>query len=160
MTLHHHEPGSPDRDETPEQRADRNMIELLQELRVLVTGVQVIFAFQLGIAFTQRFSELSRTQRDIFIAALLMSVASVAVLATPVALHRGLFRCGMKERIVTLSSRCASLGIFFLSISLDCSVFLVVDVVLGRLTASVVTGCVAVAFLGLWFVFPWILRRG
>lgn len=151
--------GSPARDETEEERADRNMVELLQELRVLQTGVQIIFAFLLGIPFTVRFTQLSGTQQDIYIAALLMSVVSVAVLAAPAALHRGLFRRGMKERIVVLSTHCARLGLFFISVALDCAVFLVVDVVLGRATACVLTGFVALTFLGLWFVFPWALRR-
>ena len=135
------------------------MAELLQELRVLQTGVQIIFAFLLGIAFTARFTELSETQQYVYVAALLTSVISVAILAAPVAIHRGLFRCGMKDRIVILSTRCARLGMLFLSIGLDCAVFLIIDVVLGRVVASVVTGCVAAAFLGLWFVFPWVLRR-
>lgn len=151
--------GSPARDETEEERADRNMVELLQELRVLQTGVQIIFAFLLGIPFTMRFAQLSHAQQDVYIAALLTSVVSVAVLAAPVAIHRGLFRCGMKERIVVLSTRCAKLGLFFVSAALDCAVFLVVDVVLGRVAACVVTGFVAVAFLSLWFAFPWALRR-
>lgn len=149
----------PPRDETPDERADRNMVELLQELRVLQTGVQIIFAFLLGIAFTARFTQLSQTQQDVYIAALLLSVVSVAVLAAPVAIHRGLFQRGMKRRIVALSARCAKLGMFLLSAALDCAVFLIIDVVLGRVAACVITGCVAVAFLVLWFVFPWALRE-
>lgn len=159
MTADRPRPAPSARDETPEERADRNMIELLQELRVLVTGVQVLFAFLLTIAFTNRFSQLSETQRYVFVAALLMTVASLAVLAAPVAIHRGLFQRGAKEEIVTMSSRCVSVGLFLLSVSLDCAVFLVMDVVLGRVAASVITGCVAAAFLGLWFIFPWALRR-
>jgi hypothetical protein len=151
--------GSPARDETPEERADRNMLELLQELRVLQTGIQIIFAFLLGIAFTARFAELSQAQQDVYVVALLLSVMSVAVLAVPVALHRGLFRCGRKEKIVVLSSRFATLGMFLLSVALDCAVFLILDVVLDRVAALILTGCVAAAFLALWFVFPWTLRR-
>lgn len=148
-----------DRDETPDERADRNMVELLQELRVLQTGIQIVFAFLLGIPFTNRFTQLSGTQQDVYVAALLMSVVSVAVLSAPVAIHRGLFRCGMKERVVILSTRCASLGLFLLSVALDCAVFLVIDVVLGPTAAGIITGCVAAAFLALWFVFPWSLRK-
>lgn len=159
MAVHTPHHGSPDRDETPEERADRNMVELLQELRVLQTGVQIIFAFLLGIAFTARFTQLSQTQQYVYVAALLMSVVSVAVLAAPVAIHRGLFRRGMKEEIVILSTRCARLGMLLVSTSLDCSVFLIMDVVLGRVAAGVITGCVAAVFLMLWFAFPWALRR-
>jgi hypothetical protein len=159
MVIHRQEAGEQDRNETEEERADRNLVELLQELRVLQTGVQIIFAFLLGIAFTPRFTQLSGAQQDVYIAALLTSVVSVAVLATPVAVHRGLFRCGMKERIVTVSTHCARVGTFLLSVALDCAVFLIIDVVLGRTAASIFTGCVAAAFLALWFVFPWALRR-
>lgn len=159
MAVDKRDTGSPSRDETAAERADRNLVELLQELRVLQTGVQIIFAFLLSVAFTARFTQLSTTQQYVYIAALLMSVISVAVLATPVAIHRGLFRSGMKERIVILSTHCARLGMLLLSIALDCAVFLIIDVVIGRVAASVITGVVAVAFLGLWFAFPWALRR-
>ena len=159
MVVHKGEAGDQHRHETDEERADRNLVELLQELRVLQTGVQIIFAFLLGIAFTPRFAQLSATQQDVYITALLMSVVSVAVLATPVAVHRGLFRRGMKERIVTVSTHCARVGTFLLSVALDCAVFLIIDVVLGRTVASILTGCIAAAFFALWFVFPWTLRR-
>jgi hypothetical protein len=157
--MEYHHPAPEDRDETPDERADRNMVELLQELRVLQTGIQIVFAFLLGIPFAARFAQLSKAQQYVYVAALLLSVVSVAVLSAPVAIHRGLFRLGMKERIVILSTRCARLGMLLLSLSLDCAVFLVIDVVIGRAAAAVVTGCVAAAFLGLWFVFPWSMRK-
>lgn len=149
----------PDRDETPEERADRNLVELLQELRVLQTGIQIIFAFLLGVAFTPRFTQLTSMQEDVYIAALLASVASVAVLATPVALHRAWFRHRQKERIVSLSTTFARIGLLLLSLALDCAVFLILDVVRGHTFAAIVTGVVAVMFWALWFVFPWALRR-
>src|SRR5690349_21708411 len=99
------------RDETPEERADRNLTDLLQELRVLQTGVQIIVAFLLGVAFTNRFPLLSQTQQYVYVAALMLSVMAAAVFATPVAIHRGLFHCGMKPRIVEISTRLAKLGL-------------------------------------------------
>lgn len=159
MLNHKRPPGPSSRHETPEERADRNLTELLQELRVLQTGVQIIFAFLLGIAFQARFPQLSKTQQYIYIAALLMTVLSAAVMAAPVAIHRGLFRLGMKEEIVILSNHCARLGMLLLSTALDCAIFLVLDLILGRVPALIVTGCVAATFLALWFVFPWVLRR-
>lgn len=159
MAVHSPKDRPSDRHETPDERADRNMVELLQELRVLQTGVQIIFAFLLGVAFTARFTQLSQTQQYVYVAALLMSVVSVAVLAAPVAIHRGLFQQGVKQEIVTLSTHCARLGMLLLSVALDCAVFLIMDVVLGRVAACFITGCVAVAFLVLWFVFPWLLRH-
>jgi hypothetical protein len=159
MAANQREGGSPNRDESPEERADRNMVELLQELRVLQTGIQIIFAFLLTIPFTARFTQLSTTQRDVYVATLLTSMASFAVLVAPAAIHRGLFRRGMKERVVIISARCARFGIFLLAVALDCAVFLIIDVVLGPLAAAVVTGCAALMFFGLWFLLPWLLRR-
>lgn len=154
-----HETRQPPRDETPEERADRNLVELLQELRVLQTGVQIIFAFLLGVAFTNRFQLLNDTQQYVYIAALLLSVLAAAVFATPVAIHRGLFHCGEKALIVTWSTRLAELGLLLLALALDCVVFLVIDFVVGRALAIVLTAVVAGTFGGLWFAFPWVLRR-
>lgn len=159
MAFPEQENRSPARDESAQEKADRNLAELLQELRVLQAGVRIIFAFLLGIAFTARFTHLSQTQQDVYVASMLASVVALAVLEAPVALHRGLFRCGMKERIVTLSAHCVRLGLFLVSVALDCIVFLVIDVVLGRVAACVITGGAAVGFLVLWFAFPWALRR-
>jgi len=151
--------GSPARDESAEERADRNLVELLQELRVLQTGIQILFAFLLTIPFTVRFTQLSTTQRDIYVATFLTSLASLAVLVAPAAIHRGLFRRSMKERIVIISARCARFGILLLAVALDCALFLIIDVVLGRLAAFVTTGCAALMFFVLWFLLPWLLRR-
>ena len=159
MPDHHREGAPPARDESSAERADRNMVELLQELRILQIGVQITFAFLLTIAFAPRFPQLSSTQRNVYVATLLLSLIALTVLATPVAIHRALFRRGVKEEIVTISARCASLGLLFLAADLDCAVFLIIDVVLGHIAAFVITGCVAMAFLGLWFVVPWFLRR-
>ena len=155
-------PPQPDRDgrdESREERADRNLVELLQELRVLQTGVQIIFAFLLGVAFTARFPQLNDTQRYVYVASLLLSVMSAAVFATPVALHRGLFRCGQKERIVTLSTRLAKIGMVLLAIAVECVVFVLIDVVLGRISALLITGAGGAMFCLLWFVLPWSLRQ-
>lgn len=151
--------GEPPRDETPEERADRNLVELLQELRVLQTGVQIIFAFLLGVAFTNRFPLLNDTQQYVYIAALLLSVLAAAVFATPVAIHRGLFHRGEKMLIVAWSTWLAKVGLMLLALALDCVIFLVVDFVLGRVPAIVLTVVVALTFAGLWAVLPWSLRR-
>jgi hypothetical protein len=151
--------GDPARDETPEETADRNLVELLQELRVLQTGVQIIFAFLLGVAFTPRFTQLSALQVDVYVCALVASVISLAVLATPVALHRILFRNRQKERIVTVSAQFARVGLLLLAFAMTCSVFLILDLVRGHMFAGIISGAVAVVFFVLWFAFPWALRR-
>jgi hypothetical protein len=157
--MHHPAAARDTRDETPEERADRNLTELLQELRVLQTGVQIIVAFLLGVAFTNRFPLLSQAQQYVYVAALMLSVMAAAVFATPVAIHRALFHLGMKPRVVEVSTRLAKAGLLLLALALDCVVFLLLDFVLGRVAAVVLTAFVALMFFGLWFVFPWALRR-
>ncbi|WP_199823433.1 DUF6328 family protein [Streptomyces sp. NRRL WC-3742] len=145
--------------ENPAVRADRRLVELLQELRVLQTGVQIVFAFLLGVAFTPRFAELTDTQQDIYVTTLLLTVVASAVLATPVALHRGLYRHPGKARIVTVSARVAQVGLLLLASALTGAVLLVLDVVLGAPLAVAITGVVALIFASLWFVLPWAVRR-
>jgi hypothetical protein len=145
--------------ETPQQRANRNLVELLQELRVLQTGVQILLAFLLGMAFTERFTELDDTQKAVYVTTFLLTVASAAVLSTPVALHRGLFHRGAKRRIVDLSTRLTQVGLAFLALALNGAVLLLMDVVLGRTAAIAIASVTAVMFAVLWFLLPWALRR-
>jgi hypothetical protein len=149
----------PLRYETPEARADRNLVELLQELRVVLTGVQIVFAFLLGIAFTPRFAQLSGTQHDLYVVTLLLTVIASAVLATPVAVHRGLFHRGAKPRIVALSAQLAETGLLFLALATNGAVLFLLDVVLGWTWAIVLTCVSASMFAALWFILPHTLRR-
>jgi uncharacterized protein DUF6328 len=93
------------RGETPLKRADRNFADLLQELRVAQTGVQILFAFLLGLAFTDRFAELGDTERGIYIATLAACALTEALLVAPVMLHRLLFQCGLKRELVWIGHR-------------------------------------------------------
>ncbi|MFF7144290.1 DUF6328 family protein [Streptomyces nodosus] len=145
--------------ESPEARADRNLVELLQELRVVQTGVQIVFAFLLGAAFTSRFPQLSTFQHGSYVVTLLLTVVAAVILATPVALHRGLFHRGLKSRIVALSALLAQVGLVFLAMALNGAVLLLMDVVLGRTAAIAITAITVTLFAGLWFVLPWAIRR-
>jgi hypothetical protein len=156
------QPGQPPqmpRGESPQERADRNLVELLQELRVVQTGVQIVFAFLLGLAFTSRFPQLNNFQLCVYVITLLLTVIASAVLATPVALHRALFHRGEKLRIVNLSAKLAEVGLALLALALNGAVLLLMDVVLGRTPAVAITAVTAVIFAGLWFVLPWLMRR-
>jgi O-antigen/teichoic acid export membrane protein len=144
----------PGRQETSEERADRNLIELPQELRVIQTGVQIVFAFLLGLAFTSRFPTLDAMERYTYVVTLLLAVASSAILATPVALHRALFHRREKARIVALSVRLAEVGLVFLVLALSGATLLLMDVVLGLRAAVVITAATVAMFAGLWFVLP------
>ncbi|MDI3388019.1 DUF6328 family protein [Streptomyces sp. B-S-A8] len=147
-----------DRNETPFERADRNFGELLQELRVVQVGVQILFAFLLTLAFTSRFRSLDDLQRGTYVATLLLSVAAAALFTAPAAVHRALFRRHAKPQIVRVSSRLAAIGMAVLCLALTGSVLLVVDVALGR-TAGVTCGVgTFLMCFGLWGVLPRMIR--
>lgn len=146
-------------DESPEQRADRNMNELLQELRVSQTGVQVLFGFLLSLSFTERFARIDPTQRWIYIVTLLLATVTAALLVAPVAVHRMVFQRGVKPQLVTLTHRLASAGLLTLAMTLTGSVLLVLDVAIGRGPAIGISAVVAVMFAVLWYALPLPLRR-
>ncbi|BAJ28824.1 MULTISPECIES: DUF6328 family protein [Kitasatospora] len=149
----------PDPAESPQARANRRLVEMLQELRVLQTGVQIVFAFLLGVAFTPGFAGLGAGEQDLYVAVLLLTVLAAAVLATPVALHRALLHHPERPRILRVSARIAQIGLVLLAAALSGAVLLVLTVVLGAAVALPLTGAVALAFTGLWFVLPWAVRR-
>ena len=156
-------PGGPagrgDRNETETERADRNLAELLQELRVALPGVQVLFAFLLAVPFQQRFAEATNFQRDTYFVTLLCSALATALLIAPTAYHRLNFRRSDKTHIVNVSSTLTIAGLGVLSIAMVGAVVLVTDVLFGT-TAVIVTGVgVALAFFLLWFVAPLARRR-
>jgi hypothetical protein len=134
------------RNETPLERADRNFGELLQELRVTQTGVQILFAFLLTLAFTQRFPSLDTFQRATYVTTLLLAVLAAALFTAPAALHRSLFQRGAKARIVQVSSFTGS-------------VLLVVDVTTGRAGGVAAGAATLLVCLGLWGVLPRLVRR-
>ncbi|MBO4256091.1 DUF6328 family protein [Streptomyces griseorubiginosus] len=155
--MDHHHPSA--RNETPLERADRNFVELLQELRVTQTGVQILFAFLLSLAFTQRFTSLDAFQRATYVTTLLLAVLAAALFTAPAALHRSLFQKGAKPLIVQVSSRLATVGMGVLVLAFTGSVLLVVDVttdLTGGLAAGAATLLVCV---GLWGLLPRLVRR-
>lgn len=141
-------------DETEAQRADRNFGELLQELRVVQTGVQILFASMLTLPFQQVFQRLSAAQRHVYIAAVLLAVGAVICLTAPVAYHRALFRLRLKDEIVTIASRFAVAGLAFLGSAITLSVGLVMDVALGRGTAISFVSLVGLGVLVIWLALP------
>lgn len=158
------EPGSgpesvADRRETPLERYDRNFAELLQELRVTQMGVQILFAFLLGLAFTSRFPQVDGVQKATYVVTLMLAVLASALLVAPAALHRMLFHRHAKQRIVVISSRLAGLGLVVLALALTGSVLLVVDVVLGRVAGVVAAAGTLAMLVLLWAVLPWRERR-
>jgi Na+/melibiose symporter-like transporter len=152
------EPPDP-RDESKAQRADRNLGELLQELRVAGLGVQVLFGFLLSLPFTARFTRLSAGQRDLYLASLVLAAVATALLVGPVAYHRLVFRRGQKERLVRAASVMAIGGLAAVGLAVTAAVLLVVGYVAGIVAAAVITAFVAAVFGVLWFVFPFASRH-
>ena len=147
------------RDETPEERDDRNLAELLQELRVAGLGVQVLFGFLLAIPFTTRFSRLSGGQRDLYVTTLLLAALATALLLAPVAYHRILFREGRKEFLVRAANRLAIAGLVTVGLAVSATVALILSYVLPGGPAVVISAGVLILFAGLWFAFPLSRRR-
>jgi hypothetical protein len=147
-------------DENEAERLDRNLAELLQELRVAQTGVQILFAFLLTLPFAARFGDVDAFERVVYIVALLAGAAAAGMIIAPVAYHRMLFRRGRKAELVRSAHRMASGGLAFLAVSMVGSVLLVTDFTVGRVLGLIVSTLVAVWLVLLWGVLPWLRRRG
>ena len=145
-------------DEDPEERLNRELIELLNELRVALPGVQVLFAFLLTVPFTQRFSDVSSFQEDVYFAALLAAAAATVFLIAPSSYHRLRWRQHDKERLLVTANRLSIAGTIFLAVAMTCSVLFITDFLFGALTTGLVTGTIAGLFTWLWYGLP-LLRR-
>lgn len=145
--------------EDEKERIDRELSELLEEVRVAIPGAEVLFAFLLGVAFTERFNEVTTTQRTVYFATLLLTAGATALLIAPTAYHRLHFREGDKERLLFSATRMAitSLGFFLLAVS--GTVFLVGDLLYQSTTAGVVGALTAAWFGWFWFGLPLSRRR-
>jgi hypothetical protein len=151
------EPSDSGRQETEEERADRNLSDLLQELRVALPGVQVLFAFLLTVPFSQRFKELSTFQEWLYFAVMISVALATVMLVAPTAGHRILFRRQQKEFIVTLSNKLALLGLLLLAVAMTGAIALISDFIFGATTAVISTVVMGAAFSGFWFFGP--IRR-
>ena len=145
---------APDDDEQPEERLNRELIELLNELRVALPGVQVLFAFLLTVPFSDRFQTLTGSQRAIYFATFVGTTIATGVLMAPTAYHRIRFRQGDKERMLRTSNRFAIVGIAFLALSVTSAVVLTTDVMFGLGTATVVGVGVLLFLVWVWFAIP------
>jgi ABC-type Fe3+ transport system permease subunit len=149
----------PGRTESEAERDDRNMAELLQELRVAGLGVQVLFGFLLSLPFSVRFVKLSHTQRDVYIASLLLAALSTALLCGPVAFHRLVFRRHEKGRLLRVANVMALLGLGTVGLAISAAVLLVISFVERGAPVPIIASATIVCFGGLWFAFPLVARR-
>jgi amino acid transporter len=145
---------TPRDDETPKERADRELIELLNELRVVLPGVTVLLAFLLAVPFANGWTRVTSFQRDVFVVAFLSTAVAVALLTAPSSYHRLRFRHGDKERMVRIGNRLAIAGIAASAVSLEAVVVLVIDSVLSLEAAIVAAAGLFVVVALLWYGLP------
>jgi hypothetical protein len=150
-----HEDGEPG--ETEKERVDRELIELLNELRVALPGVQVLFAFLLVVPFQQRFAMVTSFQKTVYFVTLLLAAASCAFLIAPSAHHRILFRAREKRHLLVIANGLAIAGMGFLAAAIVGVLTLITDYLYGATTTIVVTAAAAGVFATLWYALP--LRR-
>ena len=149
-------PGS-GRDETEQERADRNLQEMLGELRVALPGVQVLFAFLLAVPFQQNFTKITPFQEKVYFVTLMSTTASAICLIAPSVHHRIEFRHQHKAEIIETGNRIVILGLALLAVAMTGAVLFITDVLYGAPTPAVVAAAVALGFSLLWFAVP--LRR-
>lgn len=147
------------RQESRAHQLDRNWAELVQELRVIGTGVQILFAFLLSISFQARFAQTDRFQKDLYLGTLLASGLAAALFIAPVALHRFLFQFRVKDEIVRLTTRLAVGGLAAVAVSMVGAVWLVSDWVGGATFGAAAAVSAVVVLGGAWFAVPLLLRH-
>lgn len=151
--------------ETEDERLDRKLIELLNELRVALPGVQVLFAFLLTLPFSSGFAKITDLQRDVYLVALVAATVSSMLLIAPSAYHRIRFKrldnettAGRREMLLA-QDRLAIAGMGFLVAAMTLSLFVAIDVLVGSLAAFGISVGLAIAFAWLWFALPLTRRR-
>ncbi|WP_205862995.1 DUF6328 family protein [Planosporangium thailandense] len=148
------------RGETPTQRLDRCYTELLQEVRVAQTGVQVLLAFLLWVAFNPGFSSVTSYRRGLYVVALVLATLALALLIAPACANRVAYRRSLKAATLPLANRCAAGGMALLFASLNCVLVLILDVVLGSVLAAALGFTTVMWFAAWWYILPWtVLRR-
>jgi predicted membrane channel-forming protein YqfA (hemolysin III family) len=148
------QPRETGREESEKERLDRNLAELLQELRVALPGVQVLFAFLLVVPFSQGFADITNFQRTVYFVTLLLATAATACLIAPTAHHRIEFRQQDKRRIVFTANTLAIIGLAVLAGAMTGAVMLITDYLYKSTTVTIVAAAVAALFLALWFAWP------
>lgn len=149
----------PEDEESPQERLTRNWNELLQELRVAQTGIQILTGFLLTVPFSSRFADLDDRQRAIYLGVLVGAVVTTCFIVAPVSFHRVLFRQHEKPWLVSAANACARAGLGLLAIVSSGVVLLVFDVVLGTTAGYLASVPVLILFAGLWFGTPLLARK-
>ena len=154
-----HDAQTPADTETAQQRLDRNWTEILQELRVIQAGSQIITGFLLAAAFQQRFEDLSATGYAIYFALLGTAIMTTVIGLTPVMVHRRLFRAGAKAPLVQLGNRLATMALIGVGVTLAGIVLLIVELVAGLVPGLIAAGGALIGIALLWLLLPERVRR-
>ncbi|KMO96375.1 DUF6328 family protein [Streptomyces roseus] len=149
-----------DRDETPDERADRRWNETLQEVRVAQTGAQILFGFLLSVAFTPRYAHLGPFDRGLYVVTVALGALATGTLIAPVAYHQLLAGHHLKPQLVKAAGHLVSIGIVLLALTVTFSVLLLLRVATSHWIAWPVTACVTAWFVICWLVMPTLLLRG
>jgi hypothetical protein len=147
------------REENPKERSDRELIELLNELRVALPGVQVLFAFLLAVPFARGWPKVDEFEQDVFFVSFVGAAVSSALLIATSSIHRIGFRRSNKEKIVRVGTRLTIAGLAALAVSVVAVVLLVTDYIFSRATAYVAAGAVAAVIVATWYVLAFVLRE-
>lgn len=137
-----------------EDEWDRRFVELLQELRVMQTGIQILFAFLLTLPFSARFAEISDGQTILYVITLAAAAVAAAFLIAPVGYHRLTKPAVDKSRVVVVAARLAQIGLIVLMLAVSMAVYFVLDVVLNQTWAAIISALLVALYIGLWFVLP------
>lgn len=143
-----------DRDESHDERMDRNFVELLQELRVLQTGTQILAGFLMTLPFQSRFADLSTGQRTWFLVAICLAFLTTVLLVGPVSVHRALFRQHRKEDLVHVSHVMTRVGLITLGLTMATVIMLIFSVVLGDRAGYVAGATAVLIFVSVWWALP------
>jgi amino acid permease len=146
-------------EETPAERANRELIELLNELRVALPGVQVLFAFLLTVPFAQGFVQLDAGDRRVYFSAVLATVAATVCLMAPTAHHRLRFRDRVKEQLLRVANTFAIVGLVFLAYAIGAVTYVITDVIYPGTAPRIVAAVLAGVFAIVWFVLPAFYRE-
>ncbi|RAJ45484.1 hypothetical protein K353_00982 [Kitasatospora sp. SolWspMP-SS2h] len=152
--------GGPGRDESPQERADRQWDEMLQEVRVAQTGAQILFGFLLSVAFTPRFATLGDFDRNLYTATVILGACATASLIAPVAFHRLLAGHDLKPVLIRTGSRLLGLGLTLLALTIGCALLLLLRTATGNAVLAAVVSAAGLAYFALtWLVLPSLLLR-
>jgi uncharacterized protein DUF6328 len=142
------------REESEGERLDRNLAELLQELRVALPGVQVLFAFLLAVPFQNGFKEITAFQEKVFFITLLCTAISAALLISPTAYHRMTFRRQQKKHLIFVANRLSIAGMGFLALAMTGAIMLITDVLYGAVATTVFSVAALTMFAIFWGLLP------